>query len=96
MSRRAPSIDVPEGGVPERDLVIQFAHGPIAHAAEEIPELAEVMALLERARNGVEFFGLSDRPLRHFHAVKAQRGFQRSAAFSISPTSTAGFSRSRA
>jgi len=75
------SMDVPEGGLPERDLVIQFAHGPIAHAAQEIPELAEVMALLERSRNGVEFFGLSDRAIRHFHAVKAQRGFQRLAAF---------------
>ena len=28
------SLDMPEGGVPERDLVIQFAHAPIAHAAE--------------------------------------------------------------
>ena len=75
------STDVPEGGFPERDLVIQFAHGPIAHAAQEIPELAEVIALLERARSGIEFFGLSDRALQHFHAVKAQRGLQRLAAF---------------
>ncbi|HSW03970.1 AraC family transcriptional regulator [Aquabacterium sp.] len=75
------SMDMPEGGVPERDLVIQFLHGPIAHAAEQIPEMAEVMALLERARLGVEFFGLSDRAVQHFHAVKAARGFQRLAAF---------------
>src|SRR4051812_47243523 len=71
------SMDVPEGGVRERDLVIQFAHGPVAHAAEEIPELGEVMALFERARNGVEFFGISERALQHFQAVKAQRGVQR-------------------
>jgi AraC-like DNA-binding protein len=75
------SVDMPEGGVAERDLVIQFAHGPIAHAAEQIPEMAEVMALLERARHGIEFFGLSDRALQHFHAVKSSRGFQRLAAF---------------
>jgi AraC-like DNA-binding protein len=75
------SLDMPEGGVPERDLVIQFAHGPIVHAAEQIPEMAEVMALLERARHGIEFFGLSERALQHFHAVKAARGFQRLAAF---------------
>ena len=43
--------------------------------------MAEVMALLERARNGIEFFGLSERALRHFHAVKSERGFQRLAAF---------------
>lgn len=75
------SMDVPEGGVPERDLVIQFAHGPVAHAAEKIPELADVMALLDRARHGIEFFGLSGRAIAHFHAVKAARGFQRLAAF---------------
>ena len=75
------STDVPEGGVPERDLVIQFSHGPIAHAAEQIPEMADVLALLERSRNGIEFFGLSDRALHHFHAVKSARGFQRLAAF---------------
>jgi AraC-like DNA-binding protein len=75
------SVDTPEGGVSERDLVIQFLHGPIAHAAEQIPEMAEVMALLERARHGIEFFGLSERALRHFHAVKSERGFQRLAAF---------------
>ena len=77
------SLDVPEGGVPERDLVIQFAHGPIEHAAEQIPELAEVMALLERARHGIEFFGLSDRALQHFHAVKSARGLQRMSAFFV-------------
>lgn len=75
------SMDVPEGGVPERDLVIQFAHEPIAHAAQQIPELAEVLALLERARHGIEFFGLSERALQHFHAVKHQRGLPRLAAF---------------
>ena len=75
------STDMPEGGVAERDLVIQFAHGPIAHAAEQFSEMAEVMALLERAHNGIEFFGLSDRAVRHFHAVKSARNFQRLTAF---------------
>jgi len=75
------SMDIPEGGVPERDLVIQFSHGPMAHAAEQIPEMAEAMALLERARHGIEFFGLSERAVQHFHAVKSARGFQRLAAF---------------
>jgi AraC-like DNA-binding protein len=75
------SMDVPAGGVAERDLVIQFMHGPLAHAAEAMPELAELMALLERARHGVEFFGLGERALQHFHAVKAARGMQRLAAF---------------
>jgi AraC-like DNA-binding protein len=75
------SVDLPEGGVAERDLVIQFPHEPIAHAAEQIPELAEVLPLLERARHGIEFFGLSERAHEHWHEVKAARGVQRFGAF---------------
>ncbi len=75
------SMDVPEDGLAERDLVIQFEHGPIAHAAEQIPELNDVMAMLERARHGIEFFGQSDRAIQHWHAVKAARGIDRLAAF---------------
>ena len=75
------SLDLPEGGVAERDLVIQFRHEPIAHAAEMIPELAEVMPLLERARHGIEFFGLSERAHAHWLSVKHARGMQRFAAF---------------
>jgi len=75
------SLDLPEGGVAERDLVIQFRHEPIAHAAEMIPELAEVMPLLERARHGIEFFGLSERAHARWLSVKQARGIQRFAAF---------------
>jgi AraC-like DNA-binding protein len=75
------SLDLPEGGVPERDLVIQFAHAPIAHAAQMIPELAEVLPLLERSRHGIEFFGLSDRAEAHWRHLKHARGLQRFAAF---------------
>jgi AraC-like DNA-binding protein len=75
------SLDLPEGGVAERDLVIQFRHEPIAHAAEMIPELAEVLPLLERSRHGIEFFGLSDEAHAHWLHVKHARGIQRFAAF---------------
>ena len=75
------SLDVPEGGVAERDLVIQFRHEPIARAAEHIPELREVLQLLERARHGIEFFGLAERALTHWERVKAARGLRRFARF---------------
>jgi AraC-like DNA-binding protein len=75
------SFDLPEGGVAERDLVIQFHHEPIAHAAEMIPELAEVMPLLERSRHGIEFFGMAERGREHWQQVKQARGMQRMAAF---------------
>lgn len=70
-----------ESGVAERDLVIQFRHEPIAQAAETIPELAEAMPLLERARHGIEFFGISERAQAHWKSVRQARGLQRFAAF---------------
>lgn len=76
------SFDLPEGGsVAERDWVIQFAHAPVARAAEHIAELAEVLPLLERARHGIEFFGLSERAMAHWLEVKRSRGIGRFAAF---------------
>ena len=75
------SLDLPEGGVAERDLVIQFRHEPIVQAAEVIPELAEVLPLLERARHGIEFFGLSDRARGHWWHIKQSRGTERLGSF---------------
>ena len=75
------SYDLPQGGVPERDLVIQFAHEPVARAAEQIRELAELMPMLERARHGIEFFGVADAVHGQWRRVKANRGMRRFAAF---------------
>ena len=75
------SLDVPEGGAAGRDRVIQFRHEPIERAAEEIPELREVLQLLERSRHGIEFFGLAERALAHWDAVKGARGLRRFALF---------------
>jgi AraC-like DNA-binding protein len=75
------SVDVPEGGVAERDLVIQFAHEPIAKAAAAVPELAELLPLLERARHGIEFFGMSEQAHLHWQRAKAAKGAKRMAAF---------------
>ena len=75
------SYDLPEGGVAERDLVIQFPHQPVAHAADRIPELTDVMQLLARASQGIEFFGLGPAARGHWERVKHTRGVQRLAAF---------------
>ena len=75
------SLDLPEGGIPQRDLVIQFPHAPIQQAAAHIPELAEVLPLLERARNGIEFFGLSERATEHWHRIKSNQGLARFGIF---------------
>jgi AraC-like DNA-binding protein len=75
------SLDVPEGGVQLRDRVIQFHHTPIAKACTSVPELAEVLPLLERARNGIEFFGLSDCARVYFERIKNSRGLERFGVF---------------
>jgi AraC-like DNA-binding protein len=75
------SLDLPAGGVPLRDLVIQFPHDPLARAAEGLAEVAEVLPLLQRARHGIEFFGISEHVREQFGAVRASRGLRRFAAF---------------
>lgn len=75
------SMDLPEGGVALRDLVIQFAHEPLVRASETIPEFSEVLPLLERAKHGIEFFGLSEAAEAHWHKVKGARGLRRFNAF---------------
>ncbi|MFT4192438.1 MAG: AraC family transcriptional regulator [Comamonas sp.] len=75
------SFDVPEGGAPDRDRVIQFLHDPIARAAEAVPELREVLQLLDRARHGIEFFGMAEAARAHWDVVKATRGLRRFAVF---------------
>lgn len=75
------SLDAPAEGVSARDLVIQFRHEPAEQAAQQIPELAELRLLLERARHGIEFFGLSDRAQQHWTTIKATHGLRRLGAF---------------
>lgn len=75
------SLDLPEGGVAERDLVIQFAHEPLAQAGAAIPELAAAMPMLQRASHGIEFFGISDEAATLFRRIKPTRGLERFGAF---------------
>ncbi len=75
------SMDMPEGGVAQRDLVIQFPHEPLVKAADTIPELREILPLLDRARHGIEFFGLSEAAQQHWRRVKSAKGLRRLTAF---------------
>ncbi len=75
------SMDLPDGGVALRDLVIQFSHAPLVNASETIPELCDVLPLLERAKHGIEFFGMADAAQAHWHKVKGSHGLRRFTAF---------------
>ncbi|MFM2341855.1 MAG: hypothetical protein RLZZ592_1508, partial [Pseudomonadota bacterium] len=75
------SMDMPDGGVTLRDLAIQFQHEPMARAAAAIPELGEVLPMLERARHGIEFFGMGERAQQSWQRIKEARGLRRFAVF---------------
>ena len=75
------TMDLPEGGVAERDLVIQFPHTPIEEASRHIPEMRAVLPLLERAKHGIEFFDIYPQALQHWRSVKAAQGLARFGAF---------------
>ena len=75
------SMDTPKEGVQLRDLVIQFQHEPLMQASAHIAELGEFKPLLERARHGVEFFGMGERTERHWHRIKQAQGLRRLSAF---------------
>jgi AraC-like DNA-binding protein len=75
------STDIPAQGVALRDMVLQFPDEPLRKAAETIPELREVLPLLDRARHGIEFFGLSDRARDRLTRIKRQQGYKRFVEF---------------
>ena len=75
------SMDLPEGGVPERDLVIQFPHAPMEEASRHIPELRALLPLLERARHGIEFFDMFAQATLRWKQVKSAQGLARFGAF---------------
>jgi len=75
------STVIPEQGIAQRDMAIQFGHEPLETAAKIIPELREIMALLERARYGIEFFEYSEAAQQAFYQIRDADGANRFALF---------------
>ena len=75
------STETPPEGVPLRDVVIQFGDAPLRQAAAAITELRAVMPLLDRARHGVEFFGISEAARARVARIKHSRSLRRYAEF---------------
>ncbi len=75
------STDVAPEGVAVRDRVLQFSDAPLRDSAALIPELQEVLPLLERARHGIEFFGMSEQTAAHLDRIKQSHGLRRFAEF---------------
>ena len=75
------STDVAPEGVAVRDRVLQFSDAPLRDSAALIPEMQEVLPLLERARHGIEFFGMSELTAARLDRIKQSHGLRRLAEF---------------
>jgi AraC-like DNA-binding protein len=75
------STDLPPDGLAVRSLVIQFREAPLRDGMRVISELEETAPLLERARHGVEFFGISDEVRERFYRIRKGHGLERFAEF---------------
>ncbi len=72
---------VPPEGVALRDMVLQFAHDPLEQAAKNIPELREILPLLELSTYGVEFLDFGAQAEQHFLRIRETSGTERFAEF---------------
>lgn len=75
------STHLPAQGVEVRDVVLQFSDQPIRQASQWIPELREVLSLLDRARHGIEFIGCSEEARQYLARIRHSSGMLRFAAF---------------
>ncbi|NKB76704.1 MAG: helix-turn-helix domain-containing protein [Gammaproteobacteria bacterium] len=75
------STDMLEPGVEIRDRVILFPDKPIRHASKVLPELGETMPLLDRARYGVEFYGMGELAGKYMDRIKGSTGLIRFSIF---------------
>ena len=75
------STDIPEEGVARRDFVLQFSDDPFRKSCDYLPELRQALPLLDRAKNGIEFFGISDFTEQKLNLIKNSRGIPRFNAF---------------
>jgi AraC-like DNA-binding protein len=71
------SMDAPQQGVKLRDMVIQFAHAPLALLVDAIPEVKAILPLLQRSLHGIEFFGVSDAAMQRFIRIRDGSGLAR-------------------
>jgi AraC-like DNA-binding protein len=75
------STDLPPNGLEVRSLVLQFRGEPLIDGMRAIKELEGVQPLFERARHGVEFFGISADVRDRFYRIRRSHGLERLVEF---------------
>lgn len=75
------STDAPTEGVEIRDHCIIFNRAPIEQSAQFIFEMKELLPLLDRASQGIEFFDIFDCALDFFQRIKESTNLVRLGIF---------------
>lgn len=75
------STDSIEEGVALRDKVILFSGEPLRKSVELMPELKQILSLLDDAKLGVEFTGITDEVEDLMNQIKLSFGIDRLALF---------------
>lgn len=75
------SSDIPAEGIKSRDLAVQFLDEPLRKASELLPELKDILPLLEKAKNGIEFRGISEVVENRIRCIQNSKGARRFSEF---------------
>lgn len=74
--------DLPVGGISEHiHKVLQFRDETLRDAARVMDAIEDLFPMLERAKFGIEFFGLSDLAERRFEEIRDSQGLTRLSRF---------------
>jgi AraC-like DNA-binding protein len=74
--------DLPVGGISEHiHKVLQFRDETLRDAARVMDAIEDIFPMLERARHGIEFFGMSALAERRFEAIRQSHGLTRLSHF---------------
>lgn len=74
--------NLPEGGISAHiHKVLQFRDEPLREAARVLDAMADLFPMLERARYGIEFFGLSALAEQRFETIRRSQGLARLSHF---------------
>lgn len=70
------SNDLPKDGVASRNISLQFSDAPFRKSCDLFPELKQAIPLLDRAKDGIEFYGISDFALQQLTKIKSNTGIR--------------------
>lgn len=71
------SKDIPKEGIGVRDRVLHFSGEPLLKASKLLPEFKEVIPLLEKAKHGIKFRGISNLAGISMSRIKETSGMER-------------------